>query len=76
VKAIYSDGKQEARIGDVVSVNNVRGIVISMDGTLVNVLCIGTSEKTGDTFVLPTRHIERVPASVCHYREKQILNLS
>lgn len=28
MKAIYMDGKLEARIGDVVSVNNMRGIVI------------------------------------------------
>jgi hypothetical protein len=75
VRPIYADGKREARIGDVVSVNNVRGIVISMDGTLLNVLCIGTSTETGDTFVLPTRHIEKTPASMCHYMEKQILNL-
>jgi hypothetical protein len=75
VKAIYMDGKQEARIGDVVSVNNMRGVVISVDGTFVNVLGIGTSKETGDTFVLPQRHIEKVSASNCHYMEKQILNL-
>jgi len=76
MKATYMDGKQEARIGDVVSANNVRGIVISVDGTFVNVLGIGTSKETGDTFVLPTRHIDNLPASRCHYLEKQILNLA
>jgi hypothetical protein len=49
VKAIYMDGKQEARIGDVVSANGMRGIVISVDGTFLNVLGIGTSKETGDT---------------------------
>jgi hypothetical protein len=75
VKAIYMDGKQEARIGDVVSVNNMRGIVISVDETFVNILGIGTSKENGDTFVLPQRHIEKLPASRCHYMEKQVLNL-
>jgi hypothetical protein len=76
MKATYMDEKQEARIGDVVRVNTIRGIVIALDGTFVSVLGIGTSKDTGDTFVLPTRHIEKVPASVCHYLEKQILNLA
>lgn len=67
MKATYMDGKREARIGDVVSVNNMRGIVISVDGTFVNVLGIGTSKESGDTFVLPQRHIEKLPASSCHY---------
>jgi hypothetical protein len=75
VKAIYMDGEREARIGDVVSVNHMRGIVISVDGTSVSVLGIGTSIETGDTFVLPQRHIEKLPASRCHYMEKQVLNL-
>ena len=75
MKAIYMDGKQEARIGDVVSVNKMRGIVISVDETFVNILGIGTSKETGDTFVLPQRHIEKLPASRCHYMEKQVLNL-
>jgi hypothetical protein len=75
VKAIYIDGQQEARIGDIVSVNDMRGIVISVDGTFVKVLGIGTSKETGDTFVLPQRHIEELPASRCHYMEKQLLNL-
>jgi hypothetical protein len=76
VKPVYMDGKQEARIGDVVSANGVRGIVVAIDGTFVNVLAIGTSKETGDTFVLPQRHIDKLPASRCHYLEKQILNLS
>ena len=75
MKAIYMDGKHEARIGDVVSVNTMRGIVIGVDGTFVSVLGIGTSKETGDTFVLPQRYIERLPASSCHYLEKQLLNL-
>lgn len=75
MKAIYMDGTHEARIGDVVSVNNMRGIVISVDGTFVTVLGIGTSKETGDTFVLPQRHTEKVSASKCHYMEKQVLNL-
>ena len=68
-------GKQEARFGDVVSVKNMRGIVISVDGMVVSVLGIGTSKETGDTFVLPQRQIEKLPASGCHFMEKQILNL-
>jgi hypothetical protein len=75
VKATYMGGKPEARIGDVVSINSVRGIVIAMDGTMLSVLAIGTSKETGDTFVLPQRHIEKAPASACQYKEKQILNL-
>jgi hypothetical protein len=51
MKATYMGGKQEARVGDVVSVNNMRGIVISVDGMVVSVLGIGTSKETGDTFV-------------------------
>ncbi len=73
--AIYIDGKQEARIGDVVSVDGVRGIVISVDGALVNVLAIGTNKDTGDTAVLAQRHVMKAPASSCRYMEKQILNL-
>ena len=69
------DGKQKARIGDVVWVNVMRGIVISVEGTSVQVLGIGTSKETGDTFVLPARHVETLPASGCFYMEKQILNL-
>ena len=76
MKHVYMDGKTEARIGDVVMYNDVRGIVIGLDGTLVNVLLIGTSKKTGDTFVLPQRTVERVLARQCHYLEKQVLNLS
>jgi len=75
MKPIYDDGKTEARVGDVLSFNTVRGIVIAMDGTFVRVLLIGTRKDTGDTFVLPQRTIEKVPASKCHYLEKQILNL-
>jgi hypothetical protein len=75
VKATYMDGKQEARIGDVVMVNTVRGIVIALDGAMVSVLGIGTHKETGDTFVLPQRHVETLPASGCHYMEKQVLNL-
>lgn len=75
MKAIYVDGKEEARIGDVVSTNGMRGIVLSVDGTFVSVLGIGTSKETGDTFVLPQRHVEKLPTSKCHYLEKQVLNL-
>jgi hypothetical protein len=53
MKPFYMDGKTEARIGDVVMLNAVRGIVIGMDGTFVNVLLIGTKKDTGETFVLP-----------------------
>jgi hypothetical protein len=70
------DGKQEPGLVDVVSANNMRGIVISIDGTFVDVLGIGTSKETGDTFVLPQRHVEKLPANRCHYIEEQILNLS
>lgn len=76
MKAVYMDGKREAQIGDVVMVNSMRGIVISVDGTSVSILGIGTSKETGDTFVLPQRHIEKVPASRCYYMEKQVLNLA
>ena len=75
MKATYMGGKPEARVGDVVSVGAMRGIVIAVDDTTVSVLGIGTSKETGDTFVLPQRHIEKLPASGCHYMEKQILNL-
>ena len=75
MKPVYMDGKTEARIGDVVMLNAVRGIVIGMDGTFVNVLLIGTKKETGETFVLPQRTVEKLPASNCHYMEKQILNL-
>lgn len=75
MKPVYMDGKTEARIGDVVMLNAVRGIVIGMDGTFVKVLLIGTSKETGDTFVLPQRRVEELPASNCHYLEKQVLNL-
>jgi len=75
VKAIYVDGKQEARIGDVVSFNNMRGIVLSVDGTSVSVLGIGTSKETGDTFVLPQRYTETLPASRCLYLDGQFLVL-
>lgn len=75
MKAVYSDGNHEARIGDVVSVRAMRGIVISVDGTFVSVLGIGTSKETGETFVLPERNIEKVPATECHYMEKQVFNL-
>lgn len=76
--AIYSGDKQiKARIGDVVMLNhgNLRGIVIAIDGTFVDVLGIGTNKETGETFVLPQRHIEHLPASLCHYLEKQTLTL-
>jgi hypothetical protein len=76
MKPVYSDGTTEARIGDVVMLNAVRGIVIGLDGTFVKVLLIGTSKETGDTFVLPQRTVEKLPASKCHYLEKQVLNLS
>ena len=75
MKPVYMDGKTEARIGDVVVLNAVRGIVIGVDGTFVRVLLIGTSKETGDTFVLPLRTVEELPASRCHYLEKQVLNL-
>ena len=76
MKATYMGSQQEARVGDVVSVGAMRGIVIALDGTMVSVLGIGTSKETGDTFVLPQRHVETLPASGCHYLEKQILNLA
>jgi hypothetical protein len=47
MKPVYMDGKTEARIGDVVMMNAVRGIVIGMAGTFVNVLLIGTKKDTG-----------------------------
>jgi len=66
-----------ARVGDVVMVRgNMRGPVIEIKGTFVRVLGIGTSLETGDTFVLPNRHIEELPASDWYYLEKQTLNLS
>ena len=42
---------------------------------LVRILPIATSKETGDTFVLPQRNVEELPANRCHYLEKQILNL-
>jgi hypothetical protein len=74
MKPTYMDGKTEARIGDVVRVNTMRGIVIAVNGTTVKVLGIGTDRTSGDTFVLPQRHVEELPASGCHYLEKQVLN--
>jgi len=67
MRALYVDGQQEARIGDIVSVNNMRGIVISVDETFVRILAIGTSKKTGETFVLPQRYTQAFPASMCLY---------
>ena len=75
MKPVYMDGKTESRIGDVVMLNAVRGIVIGVGGTFVKVLLIGTSKETGDTFVLPQRRVEELPASKCNYLEKQVLNL-
>lgn len=75
--AIYAGEKKiEARVGDVVmGPGNVRGIVIAVEGTFVKVLAIGTSKETGDTFVLPQRHVDKIPASQCVYMEKQTLNI-
>ena len=76
MEAIYM-GKEPivARIGDVVVVpNNMRGIVIAVDGTFVRVLGIVTSKVTGDTTVLEPRLIHDCPASQCTYLEKQTLN--
>ena len=74
-RATYMGDKIEPRIGDVIATpGEMRGIVISVDGMFVRVLGIGTSEETGDTFVLPQRFIHDCPASDCHYLEKQILN--
>ncbi len=71
------DEKQiEAGIGDVVMVpGNIRGIVIEVRGTFVKILAIGTSKKSGDTFVLNPRYIHDFLATDCSYLEKQILNL-
>jgi len=71
----YTGDKQiKARIGDVVMTpGDVRGIAI--ESTFVKVLAIGTSKETGDTFVLPQRHVHDYPASQCMYLEKQTLNL-
>jgi hypothetical protein len=68
--------KIKARVGDVVmGQGSVRGIVIGLEGTFVKVLAIGTSKETGDTFVLPQRHVDKIPASQCFYMEKQTLNI-
>ena len=76
MEAIYMDGKTVARIGDVVMTHgHMRGIVISVEGTFVNVLGIGTDMNTGVTAVLPQRYIENCPASNCHCLEKQTLSL-
>ena len=75
--AIYmGEQKRKATVGDVVmGPGNVRAIVIGIQGTFVKLLGIGTSDKTGDTFVLTPRWIKDVPASDCYYMEKQTLNL-
>lgn len=76
MKPIYMDGKTEARFGDVVMLpGNVRGVVIRIDGTFLDVLTIGTRLETGETFVLQRRP-EHLPSDRCHLMEKQILNLS
>ena len=62
------------RIGDVVMVAGMRGIVIAVDG-FVNVLGIGTDMNTGETFVLPQRFVHKYLASECHYLEKQTLSV-
>ncbi len=65
-----------ASVGDVVMApGDVRGIVIAVNGVSVKILGIGTSIKTGDTFVLNPPYIHDYPASQCHYMEKQILNV-
>jgi len=75
--AMYMGEKKiKAQVGDVVmGPGNVRGIVINVEGTFVNVLAIGTSRETGDTFVLPQRRVDKILASQCVYMEKQTLNL-
>jgi hypothetical protein len=70
MKSIYSDRKTEATVGDVVAYDNVRGIVTELKGTFVKLLVIGTSKKTGETFVLPQMHYDERPASVCYYIQK------
>lgn len=73
--ATYMASTIEARIGDVVMVGSMRGIVIGIEGSFVKILGIGTNVDTGETFVLPQRFVEDYPASQCHYLEKQTLSL-
>jgi hypothetical protein len=70
MEATYAGGKRVACIGDVVMApGNLRGTVIAISGTFVLVLAIGTSEETGDTFVLTPLCIHDFPASDCSYLE-------
>jgi hypothetical protein len=77
VAATYMGEKAiAASVGDVVMApGDVRGIVIAVYGVAVKILGIGTSIKTGDTFVLKPPYIHDYSASQCHYMEKQILNV-
>jgi hypothetical protein len=73
---VYMDGKRKAGIGDLVMTRgNTRCIVIDVEGTFIKILGIGTHMETGETFVLMPRYIDKVPASDCHYMEKQTLNI-
>jgi hypothetical protein len=80
MEAVYMAKKEEdkprvAVVGDVVmGPGFIRGIVITVKGTFVTVLAIGTSKESGDTFVLTPRFIHDFPASDCSYMEKQTLN--
>ena len=75
VVTTYMGTNIEPRIGDVVMVGSMRGIVIEVEGSFVKVLGIGTNVNTGETFVLPQRFVHDYAASDCHYLEKQTLSL-
>jgi hypothetical protein len=70
MEATYAGGERVASIGDIVMApGNLRGIVIAINGGFVLVLAIGTSEETGDTFVLTPVCIHDFRASDCSYLE-------
>jgi hypothetical protein len=70
----YMASNVEPRIGDVVMVGSMRGLVIAVKGSMVKVLGIGTDVNTGETIVLSQRFVDEYPASQCCYLEKQTLS--
>ncbi len=73
VEAIYM-GKDaiRARVGDEVSgPGDVRGTVIRVHGSFVDVLSTGTGRETADAFVLPQRLVQCLGASRCICIKKQ-----
>jgi len=76
VEAIYMGEKsREASVGDfVMTEGNVRAIVIAVNGISVKIVGVKIDKTTGDSIILNPLYIHDLPASQCHYSEKQALN--